>query len=68
MDLSEEYHKWHSPVINREFEMLVFGYAGTPLILFPTSKGTYYQNKDHGLVGTARWFLENGRVKIYCPD
>jgi esterase/lipase superfamily enzyme len=68
MDLSEEYHKWYSPVINREFEMLVFGYAGYPLILFPTSKGSYYQNKDQGLIETARWFLENGRVKIYCPD
>ncbi len=68
MDLSEEYHKWYSPVIGREFEMLVFGHAGYPVILFPTSKGSYYQNKDMGLIETARWFLENGKVKIYCPD
>jgi esterase/lipase superfamily enzyme len=68
MDLQEEYHKWHSPVIGREFEMLVFGHAGYPVILFPTSKGSYYQNKDQGLIETARWFLENGKVKIYCPD
>ena len=68
MDLGEQYHKWHSPAIGREFEMLVFGHAGYPVILFPTSKGSYYQNKDQGLIGTARWFLENGKVKIYCPD
>lgn len=68
MDLSEEYHKWHSPVIGREFEMLVFGHAGYPLILFPTSKGSYYQNKDQGLIETARWFIDAGRVRIYCPD
>ena len=68
MDLGEQYHKWHSPSIGREFEMLVFGHAGYPVILFPTSKGSYYQNKDQGLIGTARWFLENGKVKIYCPD
>ena len=68
MDLSEEYHKWYSPIINRDFEMLVFGYAGYPLILFPTSKGSYYQNKDMGLIETARWFLENGKVKIHRPD
>ena len=68
MDLDEQYHKWHSPAIGREFEMLVFGHAGYPVILFPTSKGSYYQNKDQGLIETARWFLENGKVKIYCPD
>src|ERR1700761_5509677 len=68
MDLREEYHKWHSPIIGRDFEMLVFGHGGLPLILFPTSKGRYFQNKDQGLIETARWFIENGKIKIYCPD
>jgi esterase/lipase superfamily enzyme len=68
MDLQEEYHKWHSPILGRDFEMLVFGHGGYPLLLFPTSKGSYYQNKDQGLIETARWHLENGKVKIYCPD
>lgn len=48
--------------------MLVFGHGGQPLILFPTSKGAYYQNKDEGLIEAARWFLEQGKVRIYCPD
>jgi esterase/lipase superfamily enzyme len=68
MDLDETYHKWHSPAIGRDFEMLVFGHAGYPVILFPTSRGTYYQNKDQGLIETARWFIETGKIKIYCPD
>src|ERR1700744_2981781 len=68
MDLGEEYHQWHSPVIGKTFNMLVFGHSGYPVILFPTSRGTYYQNKDQGLIETARWFLDNGKVKIYCPD
>src|SRR5579871_3599424 len=68
MDWDEEYHKWHSPAAGRDFEMLVFGKGGYPIILFPTSRGSYYQNKDQGLIGTARWFLETGKVKIYCPD
>ena len=68
MSFHEEYHKWHSPAAGRDFEMLVFGNGGFPVILFPTSRGSYYQNKDQGLVETARWFLENQRVKIYCPD
>ena len=68
MDIKEEYHKWHSPSLDRDVEMLVFGYAGQPVILFPTSQGAYYQNKDQGMIEAARWFVENGKVKIYCPD
>jgi esterase/lipase superfamily enzyme len=68
MNIKEEYHKWHSPSLNRDVEMLVFGHAGQPVILFPTSQGAYYQNKDQGMIEAARWFLENGKAKIYCPD
>ncbi len=68
MQIQEEYHKWYSPSLDRDFEMLVFGHAGLPVILFPTSKGAYYQNKDMGMIEAAHWFIENGKVKIYCPD
>ncbi|HEY6081969.1 MAG TPA: alpha/beta fold hydrolase [Chitinophagaceae bacterium] len=64
----ENYYKWHSPSIGRDFQMLVFGDRGIPLILFPTSMGTYYENKDRGMIDAAGWFIDNGIVKIYCPD
>jgi esterase/lipase superfamily enzyme len=68
MAIHEEYHQWYSPAIGRGMEMLIFGYSGRPVILFPTSKGSYYQNKDQGLIDAAAWFLEQGKVRIYCPD
>ena len=48
--------------------MLVFGHAGYPVILFPTSLGRFYQNKDFGLVGSVTDLLAAGKIKIYCPD
>lgn len=48
--------------------MLVFGYGGRPVILFPTSQGKYYEAKDHGLVDSVSWFIENGDIKLYCPS
>lgn len=48
--------------------MLVYGHAGFPMIMFPSTKGRYYESKDFGLIESARWFLENGMVQIYCPD
>jgi esterase/lipase superfamily enzyme len=49
--------------------MLVFGNGGgLPLILFPTSFGRYYQNKDFGLVGSVSGYVDAGQVTVYCPD
>lgn len=66
--MTEYYHKWHSPYLDREFEMLVFGEGGYPVILFPTSMGRYYESKDRGLINAVQWFVEQERVRIYCPD
>lgn len=49
-------------------EMLVFGHSGYPIILFPTSKGKYYDAKDFGLIGSADHLLDSGKIRIYCPD
>jgi esterase/lipase superfamily enzyme len=53
LQMNERYLRWYSPWLSREFEMLAFGNGGgLPLIIFPTSFGSYYQNKDFGLVGS----------------
>jgi esterase/lipase superfamily enzyme len=66
--LKETYLKWYSPTLSLDTEMLVFGHAGYPIVWFPTTKGRYYESKDFKLIESARWFIENGLVKIYCPD
>jgi esterase/lipase superfamily enzyme len=66
--VKEEYVKWYSPIIGKETEMLIFGHAGLPVIIFPTSMGNYKQNKDFLLIDAVSWFVKNGLVKIYCPD
>ena len=67
--MNERYIKWYTPYLSREFEMLAFGDSGgLPLILFPTSFGSYYQNKDFGLVGAVAGYIDAGKVTIYCPD
>lgn len=66
--MQEHYHKFYTQYLSRDIEMLVFGHSGYPIILFPTSKGRYYENKDFGLIESARYFLDEGKIKIYCPD
>ncbi|MBS1501767.1 MAG: esterase, partial [Bacteroidetes bacterium] len=62
MPLKERYYKWYSRALSLDVEMLVFGDRGYPVILFPTSQGRYYQNKDEGLIESVRWFVDEGLV------
>ncbi len=64
----EHYHRWYSSSLNREMELLSFGTRGYPVLLFPTSMGHFTENKDFKLIDSVAWFVEEGLVKIYCPD
>lgn len=66
--MKEEYFKWFSPNLNRDVEMLVFGHAGYPVVVYPTSKGSFHENRDMGLIASAHWFIEQGLVQIFCPE
>ncbi len=64
----EHYHRWYSSSLSRDIEVLAFGTRGYPVMLFPTSMGHFSENKDFKLIDSAAWFIEEGLVKIYCPD
>ncbi len=66
--MKETHHRWHSPILGREIDMLVFGHWGYPLLLFPTSMGAYHENKDFKLIDSVKHFVDSGQVKIYCID
>lgn len=66
--MKEELKKWYSPNLNKEIETLVFGHEGYPILLFPTSMGSYFENKDFKLIDSIQSFIEAGKVKVYCPD
>lgn len=66
--MNREYHKWHSPSLNRDMEMLVFGHAGARCLVFPTSKGKYYEWEDRGMMNTLSEPLERGWLQMFCVD
>jgi esterase/lipase superfamily enzyme len=49
-------------------ELLVFGHAGVPVLVFPTSLGRFYQYEDFGMVSSVRDVIEGGKVQLYCVD
>jgi esterase/lipase superfamily enzyme len=66
--MNREYHKWHSPNLGQEMELLVFGHAGQPYIVFPTSSGRFFDFENNGMVHAAQQFIERGKIKLYCVD
>lgn len=66
--MKENYHKWFSLPLQREFEMLTFGQSGLPVIVFPTSGGRYYEAKDRGLIDSVSDLINSGSLMIFCPD
>ncbi len=66
--MNREYHKWHSPALGREMELLVFGKGGQRLLVFPSRKARFYEYEDHGMVHSLRGPLEEGKVQLICVD
>ena len=66
--MQEEYIKWYSPNLSMDIDMLTFGHGGYPVLLFPTSQGRYYENKDFKLIEAIEHYINSGTVKVYCPD
>jgi esterase/lipase superfamily enzyme len=64
--MNRQYHRWHSQSLNREMELLIFGHAGAPVIVFPTSMGAFFEYEDNGMVGALAEKLERGWLQLYC--
>ena len=44
--MHREHHRWHSPSLGRDMELLVFGHGGARVLVFPTSQGRFYEWED----------------------
>jgi len=66
--MNREYLKGFSQELHRDMEMLVFGHAGSPLMVFPTSMGRFFEYEDRGMVGTLAGKIDSGELQIFCPD
>ncbi len=66
--MKREYHKWWSPELCRDMELLVFGHDGLPAVVFPTSQGRFFEFEERGMVDAVRDKLECGKLQLFCVD
>ena len=66
--MKREYHKWYSPSLQREMELLVFGEGGEPILFFPTRTAHFYDYEDWHVIDALSRKIEGGRIQVYCLD
>lgn len=63
-----EEHVWHSNHLGREMTLKVYGHWGIPFVVFPCSRGRYFDYEGMGMVGAIASFIDNGQIKLFCVD
>ena len=66
--MNREYHRWYSPRLHRDMELLVFGHAGAKVLVFPTRDGNFYEYENLGLVKSLKHKINAGHLQLYCVD
>lgn len=66
--MNREYHKWYSPSLGRDMELLAFGHAGLPVIVFPTSMGRFFDYENRHMISIIGDQYENGQIQAFCVD
>ncbi|MDB6172866.1 MAG: esterase [Chthoniobacteraceae bacterium] len=66
--MKREYHRWFSPVLGRDMELLLFGHAGRRLLVFPSRKQRFFEFEEKGMIGVLREKIEAGSLQVICID
>jgi len=59
---------WRSPRLGMEMPVVTYGYAGLPLLLFPTAAADFLENERFFLVKSVEPLLMSGRLRLFSVD
>src|SRR5688572_13407534 len=66
--MHREHHRWHSPALGRDMQLLQFGHSGARVIVFPSSMGRFFEWEDRGMIGAFAGAIEAGWFQFWCVD
>ena len=66
--MQETFTEFYSHHLGHNIKVLTFGHQGYPVVVFPTTLGSYYEAKDRGMIEAVRWFIDRGFIQVFCPD
>jgi esterase/lipase superfamily enzyme len=59
---------WHSPSLNKEMPIAVYGHYGFALLLVPTAAADFLEYERFQLIDHIKPFIEAGKLKVYSID
>lgn len=66
--MRRDHHRWYSPRLDRDMELLIFGHAGAKVLMFPTRDGRFWEYERLGLVASLADKVEAGLLQLYCIE
>jgi esterase/lipase superfamily enzyme len=63
-----EVHKWYSPSLGKDMEFKVYGHYGKTFIVFPCSRGRYFDFEGQGMIDKISSYIDGGKIKLYAID
>ncbi len=59
---------WHSERLYRHMPLVAYGHYGPPVLMLPTAAADFLEYERFQLIDSVRWFLDQGKVKLYSVD
>jgi len=66
--MKRDYHRWFSPSLGRDMELVVFGHAGSRVLAFPPCEGRFFDWEDRGMIAAVADWIDAGLFQITCVD
>jgi len=63
--VQREIHKWWSPNLNKDMEIVVYGHYGYALLMFPTAAADYLEYERFQLIDAITPFINDGNLKAF---
>lgn len=63
--MSREIHRWYSPNLNKQMEIVVYGHYGYSLLMFPTAGADFLEYERFNLIDSIGGFLRDGKLKVF---
>jgi esterase/lipase superfamily enzyme len=63
--MQREINQWHSPSLNKNMEIVMYGHYGFALLLLPTAAADYLEYERFLMIDVLKKYIDAGQVKVY---
>ena len=67
-NVQTHYTKWHSPSLDRDMEIKVYGHAGRPVLFIPCQDGRFYDFENYKMTDSWAPWIESGQCMVFAID